>query len=155
MKKAQTEILGLALVIVLISLGLLFVVQFLVNKQPEENRADYLDSQLAHHFLSAALVTQSDGCRGKLLRDVAIACADGDYLRCDADESACIYLNATLALLLDRSLVAWNRDFELWVNVSDDDLYHNLNGTCKSWRRATFPLQTQTQGTLIFDLKIC
>ncbi|MFH1133842.1 MAG: hypothetical protein V1735_05080 [Nanoarchaeota archaeon] len=155
MKKAQTEILGLALVIVLISLGLLFVVQFLVNKQPEGSREDYLDSQLANHFLSAVLVTQSADCKGKLLRDVAIACADGNYLTCNGGETACEYFNVTVAQIIAQSLVVWKQDFELWINVSGDDMYHNLNGTCKSWRRATFPLQTQTRGTLIADLKIC
>lgn len=75
-KKAQMEILGLAIIVVLLIMGVLFAVRIALLNNTEEYRSDYLNTQLAANTLNTLLLTTTE-CRGlqvkELLQDAAKA----------------------------------------------------------------------------------
>jgi hypothetical protein len=73
-KEAQMEIMGLAIIVVLLVLGMLFMVKFVLFKEPEDYRAEYTNTQMAANMLNAILNTNTD-CNGisvsELLQDAS------------------------------------------------------------------------------------
>ena len=52
-RKSQTEMMGLVIVVILITLALLFVVSFIVLRKPSTLKKEYTQSELAANTLYA------------------------------------------------------------------------------------------------------
>jgi hypothetical protein len=97
-KKSQTELLGFAIVVLLISVGLLFVIGFIVLDKPTDTRVAYLQKQIGTN-MNDALVETTTTCRKMTVRDLYIACMDGDPNICSGTDplntntAACAYMN--------------------------------------------------------------
>ena len=73
-KQAQMEIMGLAIVVVLLVLGMLFMVKFVLFKPQESYRADYTTTQLAANMINTILNTNTECNKisiSELLQDAA------------------------------------------------------------------------------------
>ena len=73
-KKAQMEIMGLAIVVVLLVMGMLFMVKFVLFKPQETYRSEYTTTQLAANMINSILNTNtncSDISISELLQDAA------------------------------------------------------------------------------------
>jgi len=68
-KKAQMEIMGLAIVVVLLVLGMLFAVRFVLFKEPKSYRQDYTTTQLAANMLNTLLKTTTN-CNGLSIKEL-------------------------------------------------------------------------------------
>ena len=106
-KKSQMEIMGLAVVVILLVLGLLFVVKFVLFKSEDSYRGEYTVTQLAANTLNTVLNINTN-CNGisvsELLQD---ASKDYGSIFCDncngnLDSRTCA--NFTVNYLLDKVL---------------------------------------------------
>ena len=124
MKKAQMEIMGLAIVVVLLVLGMLFMVKFVLFKPTESYRSEYTTTQLAANMINAILNTNTkcnDISISELLQDAAkdvpriSDCPDpytsGDYV----EEAVIELLNNTLG---ENGL---RRDYRFYAVVGNLD----------------------------------
>jgi hypothetical protein len=96
-KKSQFEILGLAIVIILITLGILFVIRFVVLKEPSKLRYDYTRTEMASNMLNTLLRTDTD-CKRKSMTELFQDCASYNRIECEYDGipmNSCEYLNYT------------------------------------------------------------
>ena len=73
-RRAQMEIMGLVIIIILIAIGMLFGVQFLLKKPTARPTASVKESILAANFLNAMLSTTTD-CYDRSMRDLLQDCA--------------------------------------------------------------------------------
>ncbi len=73
-RKAQIEMVGLVVVVVLLTLGVFFVIKFIVLKQPSTTRQEFLFTQMASNTANALLKTQTD-CRGYDMTELIGDCA--------------------------------------------------------------------------------
>ena len=90
-KKSQMEIMGLVIIVILITLGLFFVVRFIITKQPSEIKKSYTQTEIAANILNSLLKTTSKDCYGmdvtQLLQDCAVyRDAETSQVKCENEQ---------------------------------------------------------------------
>ena len=123
MRKSQMELMGIAIVVILLSLVLLFVVRFVILSPSAEVQQEFTESETAANFLNTLLKTTSPECSGvkfsTLFQDCAQVYPDGEIL-CNAQYS-CEYIRHTLNDLFINTLEEWNIDYYFIVYNDPDD----------------------------------
>jgi hypothetical protein len=141
-KKAQMEIIGLVVIVILISLGILFLAKFSLQTKPQD--AIFLRKELATSSLTALLKTSVE--KGECPDDaepsfteVLIDCARhypigfGEVtLNCGGKHS-CDFFSENAKNLLDETIGSWQRDYELKAELirvpgADPELLLNPSG---------------------------
>lgn len=89
MGKGQMEIMGLLVIVILITLGVLFAVRF-VLLEPEgiSVRESYVETQLAVGTVNALRGVTADDCFGQSLESLYQDCAEGPNIICQDDAMA-------------------------------------------------------------------
>jgi hypothetical protein len=108
-KRSQMEIMGLAIIIILVSLAMLFAVTWMLNPKASQTQKAK-ESVVAANFLSAMLGTTTDCNKrtvGDLLRDCALTQGAS---KCEA-QTSCEYANDVIGRLFNATLNTWNRDY--------------------------------------------
>ena len=136
-KKSQMEIMGLALVVILISLGLLFAVKFTALKPATSGaRQAYTKTVKAANMLNTLLKTTSLDCPGgatitQLIQDCATA--GGSQIHCDdiigtpGAEDSCAHVKRIIGDddevspkgIFGATFVEWGQDFYFTVKKGD------------------------------------
>ncbi len=138
-KKAQMEIFGLMIVVILLIIGVLFAVKFVVLKKPPEIKESFTQTQLASNLGLALMESTTEACRGTALKDLMTDCAEwpelGGTISCDDGTMACEYLNKSVERILNNTVDVWRVKYELKASTgksrSDEILYFN-NRDCTS-----------------------
>lgn len=169
MKRGQMELMGLAMVIVLISIGVLFVVKFNVLKEPADTKKDYSYSEIASNTLSAMLLsTSGDGCKNINIRDLLIDCTDNPYdennvndieggsIECNDGTESCFYAEYVINEILEKTLDEWGFNYNLDVSTALDNTLNMSRGDCSGERKSSlFFFETAGQGTMFIRLDVC
>lgn len=166
LRKAQTEVLGLVIVVVLITFALLFALIYITSKPPSTTREKYIQSELASNTLSTLLGTTTD-CNDyeiwELYADCAkpsahISCAAGDSCQHVSDIVKNKILYPALKDKFKRSafrFVACTANPSLNEIKCTQNIMSNITeGECATWHSASQPLRASS-GLLYFRLDIC
>ena len=93
--KSQMEIMGLAIVIILIVLGMLLVIRFVVLKPQKDVKGDYTQTRIAANTMSALLNKDLyTDCNGESLATLIKDCAVQKTIYCG--ETSCDFMNKTI-----------------------------------------------------------
>lgn len=169
-KKSQMEMMGLALIVIIISIAMIFVIKFVVLEKPAEYKKGYAQEELASKFVLALFKTQS-GCVDnmdftELFQNVA---EGGPYITCSGGEgSADAYLPEVLDSIFEDTFGKWRIPYEFNAftnpgNPLGTSIYGGLPkkndelGGCPGDREsATFTLPINAAGnTLYLQLDVC
>ena len=93
--KSQMEIMGLAIIVVLLMIGLVFVVKFSLLNKPVLLKQEYSRAQLAANTLNALLPVNVEACRDSSVEQLIVDCmtnGPNTIIQCGAGVSACTYL---------------------------------------------------------------
>ena len=148
------DIMGLALVVVLISLGFLFVLKFNILKKPTEVHKEFTSIQLSSNFISTLLKTTSVDCYSRSFTELFQDCGKGPTLFCEDDQDSCRYMEEKTQLLLDETLQEWNVKYEFKVYVDPTFPKMQMGGCPGGKTSKTFPLSLGAS-TLFIKLDIC
>jgi len=110
-EKAQMEIMGLVLIVILIAIAMLFTLQFVILKQPTAIKKTYTRSTLTN-MVDAILNTNTE-CREINFRSLLQDCAssfEGSRINCFGSDS-CEYVEDELNKIFDNTLRKWNIAF--------------------------------------------
>ncbi len=157
-KKAQMEILGLAVIIILITLAGLFVLRFVVLK-PVEIKTSYTMKSLAVDTLTAMLRTNTE-CYGETVKDLLMDCAEsytekGDIL-CENGQFSCQFVKDMINTTLAKTLKTWNRNYIFNASTRDKTLMTFSNGGCKAAKMIEPAIQPlPTSNNLEVRLDVC
>jgi len=178
-KKAQMEIIGLVVIVILISLGMLFLVQFSLKEKPDEKA--FTRKGLAFSTLSTLLKTTVDCGLGdeqrRELREVLGDCASNSYPgqsadasftnRCGVEES-CAFFTSTASGLLERTLGVWGKHYEFqaqfparFLSPNSEPFFLSISpnaGGCAERERDSsglFPQPTASVGIIESVLYVC
>jgi hypothetical protein len=170
-KKAQSELLGFVIVVIIISIGLLFVVGFMVmNAKSSAAKTSFTDKQLAVNLNKAILQTTSE-CDGKQIKDLVVDCADRKAITCPLPSGervfSCEYLGYQIPKLFNVTLDEWGAIYEYKIVLEDDItdiILYNLPPKtasdaqiCKRSKvtPGTFPLPLRTGKQVYSIIRIC
>lgn len=166
------EIIGLVVIVILISLGMLFLVQFSLKEKPDEKA--FTRKGLAFSTLSTLLKTtvdcEQEGKRLELrevLADCAINGIPGSFSleSCNTQES-CAFFQGTVGELLRQTLGAWGKRYELQafriqLQRAKEPLFEPITGEaggCEDRERDSsglFPQPTASVGIIESSLSVC
>ena len=163
-KKSQMEILGLAIVVVIILMATIFVVRFVVLKTPTDYREGFVYSEEANNFVSVFLKTNADGCKQLTMTELLQDCAQSESLCClncdDADTSthvsSCRFVNLTAAEVFENTLKKWSAKYEFLTYRKNDKPFIKLGEQCKGEKRSSRPWPIPIKADTIYvKLDIC
>src|SRR3989344_8263815 len=90
-KKSQMEILGLAIVIVIVLLAITFTVGFLLK--PQKNiRQGFVNSELASNMINTFLKTNAPLCSRLSMTELIQDCFQSEGLNCDNGQTSCEFV---------------------------------------------------------------
>ena len=165
-KKAQAEMIGLVVIVILITVGMLFMAQFALNQ--DQDKKTFTRKSLSFSTMSAIMKTEltcEDSSSGstKVLSvelDLLEDCAEhynsreGSYIysdyMCDGLHS-CDFLQEQIGYVLNETLGQWNKNYQLQSNfvsgTNEDQLIYVDNGGC------TYSSERDTSGQFAIYLK--
>lgn len=161
MKKSQMEIMGLAIIVILITLGILFVVQFVVLKEPSDIKKTFTRSQMAANMLNSILKTNSKDCYDATISQLLKDCADyyqnpSGLTVCDNTMNSCEYVNSTTKYIFTQTFEEWGNQtfyFSVFVGLGDPILEQGTECTGERESKQSF-IKTDS-GILTIRLDIC
>ena len=160
MKKAQTEIIGLAIIVILVILGMTFVIKFLMDKPPVETKKEFTQAELASNMLDAFLETtaRENNCKftmSQLLQN----CGQGGGITCNNKDSCEYARDAVNEIFEEKTLgKVWNIPYEFKVfysNDENDNLFQPIGKACAGNKKSKSYIIPTTKGPLTVKLDIC
>jgi len=152
--RGQMEIMGLAIIVILISIGLLFAVQWMLKEPPTKQVQRAKEAVLTSNFLSSSLGVTTD-CNqrtvGELLRDCALT---GGVNKC-GDQTACVKAEKVLKDLLSETLDVWGYDYYFAVKGSTHVENIKFNKPCpgeKESKSHPLPISAGFHASLILEI---
>ena len=113
MKKAQTEIFGLLIIVILIAAGILFAISVMLQPDDKHTEKDkFYSAQLSQNFVLAMLKTTVNSCKGKTMEDLLVDCQNNEY-KCNTTQysSSCSYFRNVTREMFNETLENWNWNF--------------------------------------------
>ena len=148
------DIMGLALVVVLISLGFLFVLKFNILKKPTDVHKDFTSIELSSNFLSTLLKTTSADCYSLTFTELFQDCGKGPTIFCENSRDSCRYMEDKTELLLNKTLEEWNVKYE-FAAYTDPTQPKIFFGGCPGEKRSKFFPLPLGASTMYLRLDIC
>jgi len=131
-RKAQFEVIGLLVIVILISLGILYVVQFVVLKAPSNIKSEQVESQFATGFINSFLETTTESCHNQQVKALVHDCTNNHpslRVQCVYKSEfidSCEYLNVTAFKILNKTLIKNNRAFAFTI-YDDNSIFVNIS----------------------------
>jgi hypothetical protein len=175
MKKAQTEMLGIAIVVILISIGILFIVaNALKSSTGTEQKREFSEKQLATNILGSILQT-STNCQNDRISTLMMDCGKPSVFRdCPDDDvggahihyqgDVCQYLEDIIAAMLNQTMGKWNKKYQLLAYESQLDIKINVThrigeclagGTGLQYVQKEYYYLPLYPGTMTVEISLC
>ncbi len=160
-RKAQGEILGLAVVVILIVVGFWIWMSFSINSEPDNTANIVKDKRLSSAMISTMLDTNLD-CKDITLTEVIKDCANpsSTFEYCGTPRrGACEEAESVTGFILENTLNEWDRDYYFRIYTSSEEKFNHSKGECGGLRvrgseQESFPIPTK-YGTIFLELTIC
>lgn len=154
-KKSQMEILGLAIVVVLILVATIFVVRFLVVKSPTEYRKGFISAELASNMLSTFLKAAAKDCSQLTMTELLQDCAQARSITCDSGQDSCKYVESTANQVFEGTFDKWSMKYEFLAYTDISQALIRIGKPCKAEKRSKlFPIPISS-ATMYVKLDIC
>lgn len=153
-KKSQMEIMGLAIIFILVIFGVLFAIRFVIMKPDTDIRKGFQDSTLAANILTAMRGTTTD-CKDATVEQLLQDCAAQKAIDCGAVDS-CGKASAVIGSIMKETLEIWQRDYNFSISgaFSVSGITYGM-GDCSGEKEVkTQPVPTRA-GTITLKLEIC
>lgn len=157
-KRAQMEILGLAIVMLIIFLAMFFMTKILTAKKPSQARQDFVTEQLALNMVSTFFGTSARECSRLTMTELLQDCAKGVEIKCEdlASSDSCKYFELTAKEILDKTLVIWNAKYHFFAYVDESSLLVELGEKCTGEITSSKPQPVPLNpGQVYLRLDIC
>lgn len=150
------EIMGLAIVVVLIVLGMLFALRFFVNREPVDYKAKFTQKQLAQNIVTAFLNTKTADCYGMSITELLQDCGQSQSVTCeDGTTGSCEYVQNTAAIILYNTLETWKLKYKFLIYKAVDNPLADLGAGCAGELEPGWGYTPTTTGTIYTRLDVC
>ncbi len=161
MKKAQMEIMGLAIIVILISAAMLFTIRFVVLTEPSTYKKEYMQTELGYNILSTLFKTTVPDCNNRNFEELYRDCAidpDNPQISCDDWSTSCAYINKATDDILNDTLGKWNIGYEFIAKTKTTPIPIVRLGSCptvKKHKSYPIPIDSTGENILSVTLDIC
>ena len=133
MKKAQMELIGIAVVVILMSLGILFMLSFGISKKGTTFKQEFTNKELVSNTLSTMLRVKAYGCGDLTIEDLLQDCFvfTTGSIDCGSYEEpkySCEYLNETISEIFSKTFDKWGRSYFLDISKAENLKIHLDDG---------------------------
>lgn len=117
-RKAQMEIMGLAVIVILLAVGLFFVAKFTLLKEKPSEEQQYQQSQIGSAFIST-LLNSNAGCTGssasftKLIQEMAQP--QYSTMICGTSGDLKTYFTESVTKIMENTMDVWNYKYRFSV----------------------------------------
>ena len=158
MRKAQSEILGLVMVVLLISVGLLIAI-LIFSKPSADNLRYEQDNFVASSFLNT-LVKSDSSCKGRSVGELLQYCDSLSSLRssfsCEDGSNACSKVRYLTETFLKEFFTDKGMSFYFLVSGSDVMDSFVFGSACRGeFESKTRPMISSTGSQMFIKLDIC
>ena len=154
-RKSQTEIIGLAIIVVLMIIGMTFVVRFMLSKEPVDFKKQFTRAEIASNTLNTFLKSAGRDCNGLTMTELLQDCGHSQSILCQNGEVSCDYAKEAATEILNNTLDLWNIDYELKAFQQEEAPIFTLGNPCPASKKSkTFPIPTSS-GTMFVKLDLC
>jgi len=153
-KRAQMEIMGLAIIFILVIFGVLFAIRFVITKPESDIRMGFQESMLAANMLTAIRGTTTD-CKDATVEQLLQDCASTKAIECDGLDS-CTKASSVIELIIMDTIEIWQRDYNFSITGPYSVSRITFGrGDCSGEKEVkTHPVPTRA-GTITLKLEIC
>jgi hypothetical protein len=121
-QKGQAEIIGLMIIVVIITIGMLFYLSYVTSQSDSSSKdslqKEFVDNELSASFIQTIVRTTIPQCQGLSVEDLIVFCGlDEQPSRCN--QNPCQLLNQTLDHIRNNSLESWGRSYSLKVDFGE------------------------------------
>lgn len=130
-KKGQMEVLGIALVVVIILFGIMIALRLSSSFQPTENldaKELFELQEMTDNFLSSVLSSQTT-CLNQDISDLILDCATTRISRCGGVDS-CEYLNTTFTHILNETFNSIEKSYAFRIAQDPENPLLYLSYQC-------------------------
>jgi hypothetical protein len=168
-KKAQMEILGLAIVVLLLILGMVFVIKFIAMSNGDSIRKEVSESQIASNYIATYLDTTVIECRSLTIKDLLIDCAEdgalptGGTIMCPTtpQRKSCEMAHIVAKRIFEQTFDQWKTRYYFSAALQNRQPFSELSypglpiTPCTGTKRSKdYPLSTDS-GVLHVKLDLC
>lgn len=154
-KRSQMEIMGLAIIVILVSIGMLFALMWMLQAPATKPVQRAKESVLIANFLNTAAGVTTE-CNQRTVRELLRDCAlTGGVTTC-LGQSSCDYVNSILETMFNETLDAWGYDYYFTVEGTGRTSAINFGEPCPGEReRKSAPLPVQPGFEISLVLELC
>ena len=155
MKKAQTEIIGLAIVVILLIIGMTFVIRFMIAQEPVDIKKQFTQAEIASNTLNTFLKSTSQNCNDLSMTELLQDCGQSEIIECENFQKSCEYVEGAAVFIFGETLLLWKVDYEFKAFKQESNPIFTLGNRCPASKKSkTFPIPTSSQ-TLFVKLDVC
>ena len=119
-KKAQTEIIGLVIIVIIITIAMLFYLSNSISNSADSNtdniKKKFIDNELSMSFVQTLVRTTIPQCNDlsfdKLIKDCGL---EQGFIRCSGGDS-CEILRTVSQQIIEETLVNWGKAYSFKIN---------------------------------------
>ena len=152
MTKGQTEIMGLAIIVVLISMGIIFTLVFVFGGEEDTTKDIYQRSQLSSNLLNS-MTSTSTACKGATMKELIQDCVTKRRLKCD-NKNSCSYMEDAVEIIFVNTLDKWKYSYIFTMKHGDRQLIKRTSGQCDEYESSFHYIPTSA-GNVELKLSIC
>lgn len=153
-RKSQMEIMGLAIIFILVIFGVLFAIRFVIMKPESDLRKDFQQSQLAASMLTGIRGTTTD-CKDATVEQLLQDCAAEKRITCPPNKNSCQKADDVIGHILRETLYQWKKAYNFSITGPSVSQITYANGDCSGEKEVkTHPVPTRA-GTITLKLELC
>lgn len=151
------EIIGLAVIVVIILISTVIAVRFLVFKKPDNTRAGFVSAELASNTIHTFLETTAADCKKAKMEELIQDCAQGVERICNNGKGACDFVKSAATEIFSKTFGQWKTKYKFSVFIDPNAPFFTLESQCTEEQEKeseTFFVPV-TSATVSVKLDIC
>ena len=159
-KRGQMEIMGLAIIVILVSIGILFAIRFVVLKEPTSYKKGYTQSELASNMLSSMMRITALDCHRMSFTELFQACArsplSSEKVCGNPSRTACEFIEEEVETLFAATFGTWNYAYHFTAKTATRTVLES-GSPCRTFKSKQYPIPVDPSGvnTLFATLNMC
>ncbi len=156
MKKAQIEMMGLMIAVILIFVLIFFAAKYSDTKNTFSYKQEFTQTEMASNMLSALLSSTSRDCNNMAMMDIFQECGNGlSSIRCAGSIGPCDYVKQEANEIFGKTLGEWRVNYEFKAFKNEENPIVYLGSKCNADKKSKmFPVPSNS-GILFVRLDIC